>query len=471
MDLRWRWGTRFATALVITAVPVASGGLGPALTPTAQSIPAPQGLPANAPSPTVDLTALAPSVTTMQRHYVSRLPVDQRPQVIAPQTTIEAGLSLRTAADRNRKIAVSSTKGGPVFTASSLAEHDLPTAALRAYRNAAAEQNAATPGCHLPWTLLAGIGRVESDHGRYGGSVLGTDGVSHPAIIGVALDGKGPVAAIHDTDNGRYDGDKVWDRAVGPMQFIPSTWRGAGRDGDHDGVADPNDLDDAALATAGYLCHSGDLADESARRAAIMSYNASDYYVALVLAFERGYRTGVFIIPSPPVEAAPAPQPRHRAKGNAHHRAAHRTTAPRQDTKGSHETSSGTTTKPRSQPATTPTPTKSPAPKPVAKPTYTTVTGPLAGGGSSWSVGGKTFTTSGASGVAVSDFDGDGQVESLAAELAGVVARSGTATIRYQVGSSPLKVVALSVSGLAPPTPTASPQAAQATAASSTPSS
>ena len=83
----------------------------------------------------------------------------------------------------------------------------------------------ADPGCHLPWTLLAGIGRVESDHGRYGGSVLGNDGVPRPAIVGVALNGKGPVAAIHDTDNGAFDGDTVWDRAVGPMQFIPSTWR------------------------------------------------------------------------------------------------------------------------------------------------------------------------------------------------------------------------------------------------------
>ena len=108
----------------------------------------------------------------------------------------------------------------------------------------------------MPWTLLAGIGRVESDHGRYGGSELGTDGLPRPAIVGIALNGVGPVAAIADTDNGRWDGDKVWDRAVGPMQFIPSTWQYAGRDGDGDGVENPNDLDDAALAAADYLCPS-----------------------------------------------------------------------------------------------------------------------------------------------------------------------------------------------------------------------
>ena len=81
-----------------------------------------------------------------------------------------------------------------------------------------------SPGCGLPWTLLAAIGRVESDHGRYGGSELGFDGRPQPAIVGIALNGQGPVRAIADTDGGQWDGDRVWDRAVGPMQFIPGTW-------------------------------------------------------------------------------------------------------------------------------------------------------------------------------------------------------------------------------------------------------
>ncbi|WP_225914932.1 lytic murein transglycosylase [Nocardioides jiangsuensis] len=203
-------------------------------------------------------------------------------------------------------VRVSGPKGTRVWTASAMADHGLPLAAARAYRSAARQTAVTDPACQLPWTLLAGIGRVESDHGRYGGSRLGADGVSRPLIIGVQLNGAGPVAAIRDTDDGRYDGDRVWDRAVGPMQFIPSTWDGAARDGDGDGRRSPNDLDDAALAAAGYLCSgSGSVLGETAMAAAIYRYNQDDYYVALVMAFERGYRTGVFVMPPPPVEEEP----------------------------------------------------------------------------------------------------------------------------------------------------------------------
>ena len=104
---------------------------------------------------------------------------------------------------------------------------DVPTPALTAYRRAAAVMAAADAACHLPWELLAAIGRVESDHGRYGGARLDADGVASPAIVGRRLDGRGPVAAISDTDAGLLDGDRRWDRAVGPMQFIPGTWGAA----------------------------------------------------------------------------------------------------------------------------------------------------------------------------------------------------------------------------------------------------
>ena len=217
--------------------------------------------------------------------------------------------------DEARTVKVTSPKGTRTWSASSLADNGLPSAARRAYERAAQAMGSIDPACQLPWTLLAGVGRVESDHGRYGGSVLGENGVSHPLIIGVALNGVGPVAAIRDTDDGLLDKDKVWDRAVGPMQFIPSTWAGAARDGDGDGVESPNDIDDAALAAAAYLCSgSGSVLGESAMSAAIFRYNASEEYVALVMAMEEGYRTGVFIMPPSVVADEPADRPKRKSR-------------------------------------------------------------------------------------------------------------------------------------------------------------
>ncbi|WP_248814007.1 lytic transglycosylase domain-containing protein [Frankia sp. AgPm24] len=139
-------------------------------------------------------------------------------------------------------------------------ERRIPTRVLAAYH--AAEQRAATawPGCHLRWQLLAGIGRVESGHGV--GRAIRADGTITSPILGPALDGQNGRALIRDTDSGRLDGDRRFDRAVGPMQFIPTTWAWAGRDGSGDGHADPHNVDDAALAAAGYLCgHHHDLAE------------------------------------------------------------------------------------------------------------------------------------------------------------------------------------------------------------------
>ena len=84
------------------------------------------------------------------------------------------------------------------------------------------------------------------------------------------------------------------------MQFIPSTWASSGRDGDGDGVADPNDIDDAALAAADYLCGPGGVGSPTAMAAAIFRYNPSSYYVALVTSFAEGFGSGSFAIPSPP---------------------------------------------------------------------------------------------------------------------------------------------------------------------------
>ncbi len=169
----------------------------------------------------------------------------------------------------------------------------LPGPASRAYRQAAAVLADQQPGCNLSWSLLAGVGLMESDHGRYDGAILARDGRSWPAIVGLPLNGVGPVAAIPDSDGGRLDGDTQWDRAVGPMQFIPQTWAAMGADGDGDGVSDPNDLDDAALAAGTYLCAGGgDLADGAARRVALLSYNASEAYAYVVASYADDYAAG-----------------------------------------------------------------------------------------------------------------------------------------------------------------------------------
>jgi hypothetical protein len=147
-------------------------------------------------------------------------------------------------------------------------------------------QEAAT-GCEgLDWTVVAGIARVESVHGTLQGGRMGEDGTVTPSIRGIALDGTNGTMVIRDTDGGRLDGDTVYDRAVGPFQFIPSTWAMLGVDANGDGVADPNNFHDAAAAAVRHLCPSGKLGN---LRSAIFSYNHSASYVDDVLSFAAAY--------------------------------------------------------------------------------------------------------------------------------------------------------------------------------------
>lgn len=170
---------------------------------------------------------------------------------------------------------------------------DVPSPALAAYQRAAAVLNIADEKCDLEWQLIAAIGRVESNHGRFGGNVLDADGVAQPGIYGLPLTGRNGTSRIDDTDAGLLDGDKKFDRAVGPMQFIPSTWAVVGVDADADGERNPQDIDDAALATAVYLCSGkGSLGVDSGMRKAIYSYNHSRSYVDLVISIYDSYSAG-----------------------------------------------------------------------------------------------------------------------------------------------------------------------------------
>ncbi|TCO56545.1 lytic transglycosylase domain-containing protein [Actinocrispum wychmicini] len=166
----------------------------------------------------------------------------------------------------------------------------VPARALVAYGNAELVLRSTTPSCHVSWATLAGIGRIESNHGQFGGAVLGADGRPSKPIVGVPLDGSVGVQRIGDTDRGQYDGDPTLDRAVGPMQFIPSTWAKWASDGNGDGRGDPQQIDDAALAAARYLCAGGrDLATASGWWAGVLSYNNSETYGQKVFGLADGY--------------------------------------------------------------------------------------------------------------------------------------------------------------------------------------
>ncbi len=178
----------------------------------------------------------------------------------------------------------------------------VPVPALESYAHAEHALQRKEPGCGLPWNVLAGIGRVESRHGNFGGSTLTPQGNTSEPIIGIALDGSG-VDTVTDTDDGRLDGDTVHDRAVGPMQFIPSTWQTWATDGDGDGKADPQSMDDSAATAGHYLCGSvpsGDLSTRSDQTRALMSYNQSSSYGQMVLEFAEQYEGSV--PPPSPVE-------------------------------------------------------------------------------------------------------------------------------------------------------------------------
>ncbi|MGH3472345.1 MAG: lytic transglycosylase domain-containing protein [Nocardioidaceae bacterium] len=262
----------------------------------------------------------------------------------------------------------------PGAAAATESANGIPTAALAAYQRAALVLSEADPSCHLSWALIAAIGRVESDHGRSEGNVLNATGIATPGIYGPELNGRDGRALVRDTDNGTMDHDPRYDRAVGPMQFLPGTWQIVGVDGDGDGIRNPQDINDAALAAGVYLCAGQrNLATTSGQQAAVLAYNHSPAYMHLVLAIMRAYQHGEFTtvpdgLPVASVGEAPATRRAH-----THHDA-------RGPHRGGQPTTSGSTTSgpSRSRPsATSPTTRDNPTGSPTTFAPTTSSTPPL----------------------------------------------------------------------------------------------
>lgn len=241
-------------------------------------------------APVAVVPAAAPATDTAETastdYWAAPTELPQPATLAAAEPSVERAARALARGGAARTVAAISAPDEAALT-------DIPAPALAAYQRAAAVIDEAMPSCALDWELLAAIGRVESDHGRFGGSALSTGGVAKPAIIGVPLTGGEGTRRVADSDAGELDGDKVLDRAVGPMQFIPSTWSVVGVDADGDGERNPQDVDDAALAAAVYLCGDGDdLSTAAGRKAAVLTYNNSSSYVATVLALRSAYSQG-----------------------------------------------------------------------------------------------------------------------------------------------------------------------------------
>lgn len=188
----------------------------------------------------------------------------------------------------------------------------IPQMVLSAYQQAAATTAKSDPKCRLPWELLAAIGRVESGHAN--GGQVSTNGTTLTPILGPRLDGTGNTKRIADTDKGVLDFDREFDRAVGPMQFIPTSWKAYALDGNKDKVADPQNVFDAALTASRYLCAGDrDLATAAGLDRAIFSYNQSPEYVSSVKAWLTYYQRGVRPLTNPTTQA-PASSPAGASK-------------------------------------------------------------------------------------------------------------------------------------------------------------
>jgi hypothetical protein len=195
---------------------------------------------------TLDLSS-AQGIVSHQRARSLGLSPGRQVLVAAPKISLDA-LRRDITATLGHRATVHITRPEPVDQAvlSPLARSVIPASYLDLYRRAAVT----CPG--LPWTVLAGIGTVETGNGSN----------VHRSIAG----------------------------AEGPMQFIPSTWKMYGVDADGDGKANIQDPTDAIFSAARYLCAAGAGRGTKSIDNAIFSYNHAWWYVREVLVFANRYQ-------------------------------------------------------------------------------------------------------------------------------------------------------------------------------------
>lgn len=239
-------------------------------------------------------------------------PVVAAPQIDSATVGVAAGTPnparpLRAARAAEPAVASRAPAVQEVSMPANIGTLGIPEIALAAYRNAELAMQAAQPNCGVTWHLLAGIGRIESGHAS--GGRTDEAGTTVTPILGPVLDGTLPgneIIVLHKAAAGT-----TYARAIGPMQFLPSTWQHYASDGNGDGVQDPNNVFDAALGAAKYLCSGNlDLRDAAQERSAVLRYNNSVSYLQDVLSWSAAYSTGgAPVAPPVPVDLLTGPDP------------------------------------------------------------------------------------------------------------------------------------------------------------------
>ncbi|MFV0458839.1 MAG: lytic transglycosylase domain-containing protein [Actinomycetales bacterium] len=204
---------------------------------------------------------------------------DQAPvQVVSPLPTFTFGTASGSVGGAPGAVSSVGAAAAPAPAASlSAAAMGIPAPMLDAYRRAAQTKNQLSPSCEIDWSLIAAIGKVESDHAQ--GGKVDENGNTRGQI-------EGPMT--------RYG------TAKGPMQFLDSSWQLFGADGNGDGVKDVNNAYDAALGAANHLCSSGkgSMKNPISLHDAIFGYNRAEWYVQKVVALANAYSGGGYPVPA-----------------------------------------------------------------------------------------------------------------------------------------------------------------------------